>query len=305
MVVRIGYQKAGTLNLLRMRGGLEATLSAQGVRVQWIGFPAGPQLLEALNAGSIDLGHTGDTPPILAQAAGVPLVYVAQEAERPHSEAIVVRPDSPIRTVGDLKGRRIALNKGSNVHYLLIRALEGAGVAYDQVHPVFLPPSDARVALEGGSVDAWATWDPYLAEVEAHAGARVVADARGLSANREFHLASRTFAESRPAVRPRDRGGRAPRGRFGAGARRGGGRAPRPGRRPGRGSDEAGGRRRTYRVEPMNEATIAEQQRIADAFAGLGLIARRIEVREAVSQPAPEAVAAGGMGRAESGHLAD
>ena len=162
-VVRIGYQKTGTLNLVRLRGTLAPDLALLGACAEWIGFPAGPQLLEALNAGAIDFGHTGDAPPILAQSAGAPLVYVAHEPSRSHSEAIIVPAGSPLRTIADLKSKRVALNKGSNVHYLLVRALESAGIAYDQVNTVFLSPSDARAAFEGGSVDAWAVWDPYLA----------------------------------------------------------------------------------------------------------------------------------------------
>lgn len=149
--VTIGYQKTGSLNLLRLRGGLEPALAKLGVQVKWVGFPAGPQLLEALNAGSIDFGHTGDAPPILAQAAGVPFVYVGYEPARPRAEAILVPAGSPLKSVAELKGKRIALNKGSNVHYLLVRALERAGVRYDEVRTVFLPPADARAAFEGGA----------------------------------------------------------------------------------------------------------------------------------------------------------
>src|SRR5262245_6597245 len=97
--VRIGYQKTGSLNLLRLRGGLEPRLAKLGVSVRWVGFPAGPQLLEALNAGSIDFGHTGDAPPILAQAAGVPFVYVGYEPARPRAEAILVSPGSALKSV--------------------------------------------------------------------------------------------------------------------------------------------------------------------------------------------------------------
>jgi sulfonate transport system substrate-binding protein len=175
-VVRIGYQKAGTLNLLRLRGQLEPDMERLGMRVEWVGFPAGPQLLEALNAGAIDFGHTGDAPPILAQAAGVSFVYTACEPARAHAEAIVVPDGSPLKSVADLAGKRVALNKGSNVHFLLVRALEAAGVPYDRVEKVYLTPSDSRAAFEGGSVDAWAAWDPYLAEAELNAAARVLAD---------------------------------------------------------------------------------------------------------------------------------
>src|SRR4051794_2565302 len=139
-VIRIGYQKYGTLILLKAKGSLETKLKPLGYRVAWAEFQAGSPLLEALNAGAIDFGSVGETPPIFAQAAaGARLTYVAHEPPAPRGEAILVPRDSPIRTVADLKGKKVALNKGSNVHYLLVRALEQAGVGYTEIQPVFLP----------------------------------------------------------------------------------------------------------------------------------------------------------------------
>src|SRR4051794_21640593 len=145
--VRVGYQKYGTFLLLKARGLLEKKLEPLGFGVTWTEFPGGPQLLEALNVGALDFGITGEAPPIFAQAAGAPLVYVANEPAAPLSEAILVQKDSPIRSVAELKGKKVALNKGSNVHYLLVKALEKAGLAYGDVTPVFLKPSDARAAF--------------------------------------------------------------------------------------------------------------------------------------------------------------
>lgn len=197
-VIRIGYQKFGTLNILKARGNLEQRLKEQGLSVQWIQFPAGPQLLEALNTGSIDFGHTGEAPPIFAQAAGAPLVYVANGQPNPRAEAILVRQDAAIRTVADLKGRKIALNKGSNVHFFLVQALKDAGVKYEDVQTVFLPPADARAAFEQGTVDAWAIWDPFFTAAKRATNARVLRDAEGLAANREFYLAAKLFTEKYP-----------------------------------------------------------------------------------------------------------
>ena len=130
--VRLGYQKYGTLVLLKGKGLLEPKLAALGYKVAWAEFPAGPQLLEALGAGAIDFGSTGEAPPIFAQAAasGDRLLYVAHEPPAPLGEAILVPKDSAIRSVADLQGRKVALNKGSNVHYLLVRTLEAAGLSY-------------------------------------------------------------------------------------------------------------------------------------------------------------------------------
>ena len=139
--VRIGYQKYGTFLILKARGLLERKLEPLGFGVTWTEFPGGPQLLEALNVGALDFGITGESPPIFAQAAGAPLVYVANEPAAPLGEAILVRKDSPLKAVGELKGRKVGLNKGSNVHYLLVKALEKAGLAYTDIEPVFLTPS--------------------------------------------------------------------------------------------------------------------------------------------------------------------
>ena len=119
--------------------------------MKWAEFAAGPQMLEALNAGAIDIAQTGEAPPIFAQAASDRLVYIAHEPPAPHGEAILVPKDSPIQSVADLKGRKVGLNKGSNVHFLLVKALESAGVGYDQIETAFLPPADARAAFASGA----------------------------------------------------------------------------------------------------------------------------------------------------------
>ena len=198
--LRIGYQKYGTLVLLKAKGSLEKRLAEQGIEVQWTEFPGGPQLLEGLNVGSIDFGTTGEAPPIFAQAAGADLLYVAHEPPAPTSEAILVPKDSALKSVSELKGKKIALNKGSNVHYLLVRALEDAGLKYSDIQPVYLPPADARAAFERGSVDAWVIWDPFQAAAEHQLQARTLRNGEGLVANHQFYLAARPYAEKHPEV---------------------------------------------------------------------------------------------------------
>ena len=281
-VLRIGYQKYGTLTLLKGRGTLEKRLAPQGVTVQWTEFPAGPQLLEGLNVGSIDFGTVGEAPPIFAQAAGAALVYVGNEPPSPHSEAIVVRKDSALRSVAQLKGRRVALNKGSNVHYLLLRALEQAGVAWKDIQPVYLPPADARAAFERGSVDAWVIWDPFLAAAQKQLGARVLADGKGLVANHQFYLASRDWARANPALRQVlleeiatvDDWGRANPGEVTAIL------AAQTGLDPAVVALAAS--RYSYGVTPVSDEVLREQQKIADAFASLKLIPKPIAIRDAV-----------------------
>ena len=164
--LRIGYQKYGTLVLLKAKGTLEKRLAAQGVQVQWTEFPGGPQLLEGLNLGAVDVGFVGEAPPIFAQAAGAKFAYIGYDPAAPEAEAILVPRNSVIKSVAELKGKKIALNKGSNVHYLLVRLLEKNGLKPSDVQPVYLPPADARAAFESGHVDAWVIWDPFAAAAE-------------------------------------------------------------------------------------------------------------------------------------------
>jgi sulfonate transport system substrate-binding protein len=203
--LRIGYQKYGTLVLEKARGTLEKRLAPLGVSVAWTEFLGGPALLEAMGAESIDFGITGDAPPIFAQAAGVPLVYVGVEPASPHGEGILVLEGSPIRTVADLKGKRIALNRGSNVHNLLVQVLAANGLSVNDVTTVFLKPSDARPAFENGSVDAWVIWDPYYAAAQTAIKTRAIADGVGangkvIDENREYFLATRDFNAKNPDI---------------------------------------------------------------------------------------------------------
>ncbi len=191
--LRIGYQKsAANLVIVKQQGSLEKRFPQ--AKVQWIEFPAGPQLLEALSVGALDFGLTGDSPPVFAQAADKDLVYVGVEPPKPDSSAILVLRDSPLGTLTDLKGKKIALQKGSSAHYLLVRAVEKAQLQWTDITPIYLTPADARAAFERKSVDAWAIWDPFYAATELAVPTRALATGRGLSSNNSFYLASRNFA---------------------------------------------------------------------------------------------------------------
>ena len=192
-VLRVGHQK-GWLSILKGRGTLGRRLAPLGVKVTWTEFNAGPVQLEALNVGSIDFGDVGEAPPIFAQAARAPLVYAGATVPRPALEAVIVPKDSPIRSVADLKGKRVAYNKGSNVQYFLVKLLEKNGLKYGDVQSVFLAPADARAAFERGSVDAWIIWDPFLAAAQKTLDARLLADATGVVNNRAYYFTSRDFA---------------------------------------------------------------------------------------------------------------
>jgi sulfonate transport system substrate-binding protein len=285
-VIRIGFQKYGTLVLLKAKGTLKQKLAPLGYKVVWTEFPSGPPLLEALNVGAIDFGTAGETPPIFAQAADAPILYVGHEPPAPRGEAILIPRDSPIKTVADLRGRKVALNKGSNVHYLLVKALEKAGLAYADIQPVFLAPADARAAFVRGDVDAWVIWDPYQAAAEAATGARTLTDGTGIVANHQFYLAAQKFVAASPqvvdaalaAVDDIDRWAKdnaktvaeelSP--QIGIPAH----------------ILEVALIRQSYGVKPLDAGVVAEQQRIADTFFKLGLLPKAIDVASAVRRTA-------------------
>jgi sulfonate transport system substrate-binding protein len=279
-VVRIGYQKYGNVILLKNKHTLEGKLAPLGYKVEWSEFPSGPPLIEALNAGAIDFGHAGEAPPIFAQAASAQFVYVAHEPPAPKGEAILVPKNSPLKSVADLKGRKVALNKGSNVHYLLVKALEKAGVSYSDIHPQFLAPADARAAFESGQVDAWVIWDPYQASAEVATGAKTLSDGTGLVANTQFYLASKSFAKNNPkaietviaALKDVDE---TVKGNI-TGAAQELSRAtgiPAP-------VLEIALNRQSYDVKSIDDTVIAEQQKIADTFFRLGLLPKAINVKD-------------------------
>ncbi|MDR7307076.1 sulfonate ABC transporter substrate-binding protein [Rhodoferax saidenbachensis] len=192
-LLRIGYQKSAVnLVILKQQAVLEKRFP--GTKVQWIEFPAGPQLLEALSVGSLEFGLTGDSPPVFAQAADKDLVYAGAEPPKPDSSAILVLKDSPLQKLEDLRGKKIALQKGSSAHYLLVRAVEKAGLQWTDIQPIYLAPADARAAFERKSVDAWAIWDPFYSATELTLQARALATGRNLSSNNSFYLASKPFA---------------------------------------------------------------------------------------------------------------
>jgi len=286
-LVRIGYQKYGTLTMLKGKGDLEKRLAPLGVSVKWVEFPAGPQLLEGLNVGSIDFGNVGEAPPIFAQAAGADLVYVANQPPAPSAEAIVVPKGSTLKSVAELKGKKVALNKGSNVHYLLVKALEKAGLQYTDVQTVFLPPADARAAFERGSVDAWAIWDPFLAAAEKQIGARVLADGRGIVANLQFYLASRPYANKNPGVIKAIVSELQKVDVWAAQNQKAAAEVLAPQIGLNLETTELSVRRFTLGIQPITLTVAAEQQKIADAFYALKLIPKAINIKDAL----PEGVA--------------
>ena len=283
--IRIGYQRYGTLIILKHTGYLEAELAHTGDKVVWSEFPAGPQMLQAMGAGAIDFGITGDAPPIFAQAASNRIVYVAAEPIAPFGEAIIVPKASSIRDLAGLKGKTVGLNRASNVHWLLLAALAKAGLTMADIQPVFLAPGAARPAFDSGRLDAWAIWDPYLSSVQAASDPRILTSAGGLVGNRQFFLADRQFATRSPdlvhlllaqinrsdiwAQAHKDQVSQYLAGDTGL-----------PLAVVGKAVD-----RLTFGASPMTADVVAEQQRIADAFLAQHLIPAHLTVQDAVWMP--------------------
>lgn len=289
--LRIGFQKS-SINLLIVKqlGLLEKRFP--GAKVTWIEFPAGPQLLEALSVGSLDFGMTGDSPPVFAQAAGKDLLYVGAEAPKPENSAILVPANSGLRTLADLKGKRVALQKGSSAHFVVVQALKKAGLKWADIEPIYLTPADARAAFERGSVDAWAIWDPYYAAAELAIKPRVLSTGKGLSSNNTFYLAASNFARQQPAAvlallealsqaevwtqAHKQEAAQTYSKVTGLDLPT---------------SQRFVDRRPSTDVKPLVAAQVVEQQQVADAFLELGLIPRAIRVGDIVWQ-APATVAA-------------
>ncbi len=279
--LRIGYQKSSVnLMVARERRLLEARLP--GTPLKWVEFPAGPQILEALAVDSLDFGFTGDTPPVFAQAAGKDIWYAGLEPPKPTSSAILVPADSPIRTLADLKGRRIGFQKGSSAHFLVVRGVEKGGLQWSDITPVYLTPSDGRAAFERGALDAWGIWDPYYAAAEIDGRARVLSTGVGLTSNNSYYLASRALARDARTLKALFdslseadawvKGNRTETAHF---------------------LSVASGlplsttirfieRRTSGPITRLKESDIADQQRVADAFSKLGLIPKPIRVADAV-----------------------
>jgi sulfonate transport system substrate-binding protein len=201
--IRIGYQKSSTLTaILKTNGELEKVLAPLGVRVSWHEFTSGLPLLEAINTGNIDFGaDVADTVPLFAQAAGAKLAYIAEEAASPSAQAILVGAESPIKTLADLKGRKVAVTKGAGSHFLLLAALAKSGLSFKDISPAYLTPADGRAAFIGGNVDAWVAWDPFLTSAQRQSNARVLSDGgNGLASYKRYYLSSAAFADRRGDV---------------------------------------------------------------------------------------------------------
>ncbi|PLR41938.1 AAA family ATPase [Chimaeribacter arupi] len=283
--LRIGYQKFGNLGILKARQSLETLFAQHDIAVLWSEFPAGPQLLQALQNNDIDFGTTGEVPPIFAQADGSPLVYVAYDPPAPQSVALVVPANSPVRTLADLRGKRIRVNKGSNVHYLLVQMLDEEGLSLEDVRIVYAPPTYPLSPSDYHAAEAWMLWDPLLSDAERSGALRVVADGSRRVLNQQFYLARRDYANHSADILQRLLQALQQTGHYIDTERAQAARhlsselgLPSP-------ALEQALSRRSHRTQLMDNQVIRDQQTIADRFYALGLLPRPIQVRDAIWQP--------------------
>lgn len=282
--IRIGYQKTGVLVIARQQAALEKHFADQNVAVKWVEFSSGPPMLEAINVGSVDFGAVGDSPPIFAQAAGAAIVYAAGSPIT-NGQGILVPKDSPIKTVADLKGKRIGFTKGSSAHNVVVQTLEKFGLTYADITPIYLTPPDAGPAFANGSIEAWAIWDPYFAIGEAKQNGRILINAYEVTKTNSFYIANRDFAKSN---------GRTLQHTVDALTKAA---AWAEANRPEVAKSLAAvtgipldiqtiaAKRASFTIGPVTEEIIVTQQGVADRFYKLGLIPKAINIRDAVWIP--------------------
>ncbi|VFR43147.1 Alkanesulfonates-binding protein [plant metagenome] len=203
--VRVGYGRGGLPLIAKQRGEFEKTLTAQGIKVQWVGpFPNHAPSLQAVTGGSADFGFWGSSTPALAAIiAGSPLVFTQFATYEPRSTAIIVKPDAGIHRVEDLVGKSVAVNRSGLGEFLLVAALEKHGIARDKVRFVYLNPPDAAPAFTQGKVDAWSMWSPQVDIAREATQARdIFLEGRDLSFLIDFSslLTTRQFAQDNPAL---------------------------------------------------------------------------------------------------------
>jgi sulfonate transport system substrate-binding protein len=282
-VIRIGYQKNGPLIILKSLGTLEERLEEEGYTVEWKQFQAGPALVEALNAGSIDFGRTGNSPPIFAQAADAPFVMVAAGKSKFKGSGILVPNDSDIQSTEDLKGKKVGFAKGSSSHYLIVKALQEAGLQYSDISPAFLSPGDARIAFEQGNIDAMVVWDPYTASTELHSDGKLLIDGEGLTTDRDFFIATKNFEKNHPEmidilldeIQKSSDWANSNQEELAT--------ILTPILNIEEDSILKSIKRRTYGVDEINEEILKEQQEIADTFYELDIIPKEIQVKDVLA----------------------
>jgi sulfonate transport system substrate-binding protein len=282
--IRIGYQKNGVLVIARQQATLEKHFASQGIAVKWLEFSSGPPMLEAMNVGSVDYGAVGDSPPIFAQSAGAAIVYAAGQPIT-NGQGILVQGNSSIRTIADLKGKRVGFTKGSSAHNITVQTLEKAGLTYADITPVYLTPPDAGPAFANGSIDAWSIWDPYFAIGEAKQNGRILVNASDITKTNSFYIANRDFAKSHIPVLQQIIDVTTSTAKWAESHRDEVAKALSAVTNIPLDIQTVAANRSSFAVGPITDDIIATQQGVADRFFKLGLIPRPVVVRDAVWKP--------------------
>jgi sulfonate transport system substrate-binding protein len=282
--IRIGYQKNGVLVIARQRATLENHFKPLGIEVKWVEFSSGPPMLEAMNVGSIDYGAVGDSPPVFAQSAGAAIVYAAGQPIT-NGQGILVPGNSPIRSIVDLKGKRIGFTKGSSAHNIIVLTLEKAGLTYADITPVYLTPPDAGPAFANGSIDAWSIWDPYFAIGETKQNGRILVNASEITKTNSFYIANRDFAKDHGPVLQQIIDVTTSTAKWAEMHRDEVAQALSAVTNIPLDIQTLAANRSSFAVGPITEDIIATQQGVADRFFKLGLIPKSVVVRDAVWRP--------------------
>ena len=283
--IRIGYQKNGVLVIARQQAALEKHFAPQGIEVKWVEFSSGPPMLEAMNVGSVDYGAVGDSPPIFAQSAGAAIVYAAGQPIT-NGQGILVPANSTIRSVAELKGKRVGFTKGSSAHNVIVQTLEKAGLTYADITPVYLTPPDAGPAFANGSIDAWSIWDPYFAIGETKQNGRILVNASEITKTNSFYIANRDFAKTRGAVLQQIIDVTSSTAKWAESHRDEVAKALSAVTNIPLDIQTVAANRSSFVVGPITDDIILTQQGVADRFFKLGLIPKPVVVRDAVWKPA-------------------
>ncbi len=191
--LRVGYQKAGLLGVAKEQGVFERRLKPLGVEaVKWSEFKLGPPMMDAISVDAIDFGWLGDAPAIIAQSVGAKFVYAAYMPASQHG--LLVPEGSALRSLADIKGKKIAFARGTSAQNLMLRLLAKAGLTYSDIAPVYLSPADASAALSRGDVDAWVIWDPLFAQAEHRQKMRAIATTNDIVNGNSVYVANPDFA---------------------------------------------------------------------------------------------------------------
>ncbi len=193
VTLRIGDQKGGNRALLEISGFAKDL----PYDIKWSEFPAAAPVLEAMNAGALDMGYTGDMPFATSFSNGAQIKAVGAIVSAQHTQAVLVRNDSPIKSAEDLKGKKVGGGRGSWAHFLAFAVAEQAGYKTSDITLSSLGPVDAKTALVAGSIDAWATWEPYVSFAVLNDNARIVATGVGVAPSISFALATDKAIETK------------------------------------------------------------------------------------------------------------